>query len=147
MSVLGRLFYLKVGKSRSVQIYVTQPVLRPVADGDSTRLPLEQHVSVQMCLSPSRTGREDVPGPRLAAGKCSASMLPTSSFPVCSHFPTYPSPPSGTCRLPEPRSEWPEMSPEPNACVLAERFDKTQKHGEKLGVAAAKVVFQCTKRD
>lgn len=74
-------------------------------------------VNTNACLFRSHTGREDVSGPRLAAGKHSASLLPTSSFPVCIHFLSCPSLQSGMCRLPESESQSQETSPELNAFV------------------------------
>lgn len=71
-----------------------------------------------VCLSQTHTGREDVCGPRLAVGKRPASLLPTSSFPVCSHFLSCLSLPSATCRLPESRAQSPETSPGKSLYVL-----------------------------
>lgn len=57
-------------------------------------------VNTNAWLSQSHTGREDVSGLRLAAGKRPASLLPTSSFPVCSYILYCLSLPSGMCWLP-----------------------------------------------
>lgn len=106
---------------------VTPSARRPMADSDPTRLSSEQHVSVQTRLSLSRTGREDVPGPRLAVGRGWGGLcfrLPLSLSAAASR-PAPPPPPSGTRRLPELPPEWPETSLESNACTLAEEVDKT----------------------
>lgn len=60
------------------------------------------------CVSASEPRRKgaDASAPRLAEGKCPASLFPTSSFPVCGRFLSCCSPPSGPrCRLPEPPAQ------------------------------------------
>lgn len=68
----------------------------------------QPHKSKYKCVSASEPRRKgaDASAPRLAAGKCPASLFPTSPLPVCGRFLSCSSPPSGPrCRLPEPAAQ------------------------------------------